>query len=79
VGFADAEYVEVEPVTGTLEVRRVGENVATLGVQNVTLGAGRIYTIFVAGATKGASRLESVVVEDEIGGATRGRDQNREP
>jgi hypothetical protein len=78
VGFADAKYVEVEPTTGALEVRRAGENVATLGVQNVSLGAGKIYTIFVVGAIKGASKLESVVVEDEIGGATTDTNQNRE-
>ncbi len=77
VGFVDAEYVEVEPVTGALEVRRAGENVATLGEQDVRLEAGKVYTIFVAGGTKGASRLESVIVEDEIGGATTGTNQNR--
>jgi len=63
---ADTKYAEFEPVSGTLEVRRAGENIATLTVPNVRFEAGKIYTVLVIGRTKGTAKLESVIVEDQI-------------
>lgn len=63
----DSKYADVEPVSGALEVRRAGENIATLTVPDVRLAAGRLYTIIVIGRTKGSAKLESIIVEDQFG------------
>ncbi|HET8671247.1 MAG TPA: DUF4397 domain-containing protein, partial [Candidatus Saccharimonadales bacterium] len=67
---AETDYAEVEPVGGTIEVRRSGENAATLNVPDVRLEAGKLYTIIVVGGTKGTAKLESIIVVDEFGAAT---------
>ena len=66
---AATSYVEAEPSGAGLEVRRAGENVATLAVPALKMEAGRLYTVFLVGGTKGASRLEAFVVEDRLGAA----------
>jgi hypothetical protein len=63
----DSKYADVEPLNGTLEVRRAGENIATLTVPDVRFAAGRLYTIIVIGRTKGSAKLESIIVEDQFG------------
>jgi hypothetical protein len=65
----DSKYAEVEPLNGALEVRRAGENIATLTVPDVRFEAGKFYTITVVGRTKGAAKLESIIVEDEFSAA----------
>ncbi|MFN2513387.1 MAG: DUF4397 domain-containing protein, partial [Pyrinomonadaceae bacterium] len=68
VKFASrTNYAEVEPVQGVIEVRRAGENAATLNVPDVQLEAGKLYTIIVVGQTKGTAKLESIIVEDHFG------------
>ena len=62
-----AKYAEVEPAEGALEVRRTGENMATLSIPAVRFEPGKIYTVFILGRTKGASKLESVIIEDQFG------------
>ena len=65
----DSKYVDVEPLSGALEVRRAGENIATLTVPDVRLAAGKLYTIIIIGRTKGSAKLESIIVEDQFGAA----------
>lgn len=66
-----SKYQEVEPSGGAVEVRREGENVATLAVPNLKIEAGKLYTILVVGRTKGAAKPEAVIFEDTVGGAAR--------
>jgi hypothetical protein len=66
-----SKYQEAEPTAGPIEVRRGGENAATLTIPNLKVEAGRLYTIVVTGRTKGAARLEAVTFEDAVGGAPR--------
>ncbi|HEX7958125.1 MAG TPA: DUF4397 domain-containing protein [Pyrinomonadaceae bacterium] len=64
---AATAYADAEPAGAGLEVRRAGENIATLSVPGARVEAGRLYTVFVVGGTKGASGLEAFVVEDRLG------------
>lgn len=64
---SETNYAEVEPVQGVIEVRRAGENAATLNVPEVRLEAGKFYTIIVVGQTKGTAKLEAIIVEDQFG------------
>ncbi len=61
-------YLEVDPMTATLEVRPTGENNAVLAVPNAKIEAGKIYTIIIVGLTQGTPKLEAIVVEDRLGG-----------
>lgn len=71
VKFAsETDGAGVEPVGGTIEVRRAGENAAPMNVPDVRLEAGKLYTIIVVGRTKGVAKLESIIVEDQFGAAT---------
>ena len=65
---AGSKYTEVDPFSGTLEVRRENENLATLAVPNARFDAGKIYTIILVGQVKGTSKLEAMIVEDQLGG-----------
>lgn len=64
---SETNYAEVEPIQGVIEVRRAGENAATLKLPDVRLEAGKLYTIIVVGQTKGTAKLESIIVEDQFG------------
>lgn len=66
---SETSYNEIEPMTGTLEVRREGQNTAALTIPNARFEAGKNYTIIVVGRAQGTPRLEAVVITDEIGGA----------
>ncbi len=71
VSFGSAtKYVDTDPTSSALEVRRKGENITTLSVPSTNYQAGKLYTIIVVGQTKGTSKLESVVVTDEFGAAS---------
>ncbi len=71
VSFGSAtKYVDTDPTSSALEVRRKGENITTLSVPSTNYQAGKLYTIIVVGQTKGTSKLESIVVTDEFGAAS---------
>lgn len=70
---SESSYNEIDPFTGTLEVRREGQNTAVLTIPNARFEAGKIYTIIVVGRATGTPRLEAVIVEDQLGaGGTSG-------
>ncbi len=70
IGFASKpSYAEVDPLTGALEVRLAGKNIAALTLPSVRFEAGRMYTVMVVGRAEGASKLEAVIIEDHFGGA----------
>ncbi|MEJ7618014.1 MAG: DUF4397 domain-containing protein [Pyrinomonadaceae bacterium] len=64
---ASSNYTEIEPFSGSLEVKRAGENVTTLSVPQMNIVAGKSYTVFVMGRTKGTANLEALSVEDFLG------------
>jgi hypothetical protein len=57
------QYIEVNPMAGTLEVRKENENRVLLRIPDVNLEAGKIYTIVVTGGRNKAP-LEVVRLED---------------
>ncbi len=64
---SESSYNEIDPVTGTLEVRREGQNTAALTIPNARFEAGKIYTVIVMGRATGTPRLEAIIVEDQLG------------
>jgi hypothetical protein len=63
-------YSELDPMSGTLEVRPEGSNNAVLTIPNVKFNAGETYTIVLTGKAKGAPKLEAIVIEDKLSGGT---------
>ena len=63
-----ASYTEIDPMTGTLELRPEGQENAMLMVPNARFEAGKIYTIIVTGKAKGSPGLEATIVEDQLVG-----------
>lgn len=61
-------YLEVDPMTATLEVRPTGKNSAVLAVPDAKIEAGKIYTVIIMGLAQGSPKLEALVVEDQLGG-----------
>lgn len=47
-------YDEVEPWSGTLEIRAEDQTAGLLTVPNVAFAAGKVYTVVIAGSVKGA-------------------------
>lgn len=70
------DYEEVDPWTGALQIRAENESSTLASLPNVTLEAGKVYTVVVTGAIprapklKGAPTLEAFVIEDKIGDVT---------
>ncbi|HXG89328.1 MAG TPA: DUF4397 domain-containing protein [Vicinamibacterales bacterium] len=64
------DYQEIDPVSGSLEVRPEGEANAMLTVPNVRLEAGKTYTVVVIGRVKTAPKLEALVIADQAMAAT---------
>jgi Domain of unknown function (DUF4397) len=62
-------YKEVDPMTGTLEVRPQGKTNVLLAVPNATLEAGHIYTYVITGKVNGAPKLEAIKIDDRLVGA----------
>ena len=65
-----ANYDDVDPQTGALEIRPEGKKDVLLSVPNVNFETGHRYTIIVLGKAKGAPKLEAVKVDDLLIGAT---------
>ena len=58
-------YEDVDASTTTLEVREKGQNRPALRIPNITLEAGKMYTIVVAGGTADTP-LQAIPIEDEL-------------
>jgi hypothetical protein len=71
---SETRYTEVDPMTATLEVRPQGQKTALLTIPNLTLDAGKIYTVVITGH-KG--KLEALRVEDQFQGQPQGQMQPR--
>lgn len=69
--LSETSYTEIDPMSGTLEVRSEGKNNAVLTIPNAKFNAGDTYTIVVTGKAKGAPKLEAMVIEDKLGGTTK--------
>jgi hypothetical protein len=63
-------YSELDPISGTIEVRPSGKNNAVLTIPNAKFNAGDIYTIVVLGQAKGAPKPEAMIVDDKLAGAS---------
>ncbi|PWT89494.1 MAG: hypothetical protein C5B55_11305 [Blastocatellia bacterium] len=63
----ETSYSNVDPMTGSLEVRPEGKNNAIAIVENTKLEKGKIYTIVVAGNMKGSPKLQAIMIEDQVG------------
>jgi hypothetical protein len=57
-------YANVDPVAGTLTVRRDGDRGAVLSLPDVKLDAGKTYTLVVAGNLKATPKADAFVIED---------------
>lgn len=62
-----SEYDEVDPWSGSLDVRAEGEDVSLARVDNASFEAGKVYTLVVVGKLRGTPRLEAFVIEDQLG------------
>lgn len=67
VGFdSEAGYQELDPMTGSLEIRANDARRALLTIPSRTWEAGRAYTVIVVNAPSGRG-LDAIVVEDQAG------------
>ena len=68
----EAGYKDVDPVTGSLQVRRQDGKGAAATIPNSKLVAGKTYTIVVTNAGHSAGALQGITVTDEIGTSSAG-------
>ena len=59
------DYDEMDPLSGSLELRPEAESNVMLTVPNVRLDAGKTYTIVIVGRVRTAPKLEAFVIEDQ--------------
>jgi hypothetical protein len=59
------DYDEMDPLSGSLELRPEGESNVMLTIPNVRLDAGKTYTIVIVGRVRTAPKLEAFVIEDQ--------------
>jgi hypothetical protein len=57
-------YEEIEPVSGPIEIRTEGETAALATVDNVSIEAGRFYTVVIVGTRRSTPKLEAFIIED---------------
>src|SRR4029453_17394993 len=62
-------YKEIDPLTGSLEVRPEGKSNVLLTVPAMKFEPGHLYTIIVTGKAKGAPKLEAIKIDDQLVGA----------
>ena len=65
-------YDEIDPLSGSLELRPQGESNVMLTIPNVRLEAGKTYTIVIVGRVRTAPKLEAFVIEDQAMAAPAG-------
>ena len=59
------EYAEMDPLSGSLELRPEGESNVMLSIPDVRLEPGKTYTIVVMGRVRTAPKLEVFVIVDQ--------------
>lgn len=70
VNFQDVtRYREVEPFTGSLELRPAAQPEGMLTVPNISFAAGRSYTVVITGRVRTSPPLEVFLVEDRRAGS----------
>ncbi|MGH9684674.1 MAG: DUF4397 domain-containing protein [Candidatus Acidiferrales bacterium] len=62
----NSDYKEIDPRTLTLQIRRDGKKATVLTVPDLTLEAGKIYTLVIAGRERGKSSLTTIQVQDQF-------------
>ena len=60
-------YNDIDPWTGSLDVRAEGETVNLVTLPGVKFDAGKVYTVVVTGKLRGTPKLEAFVIEDRLG------------
>ncbi len=61
---SSTSYKEVNPMQGTLEIRRSDKAVDVLRVPNMTISPGKLYTIFIVGGA--GQKYEAIPVTDQL-------------
>src|SRR5262245_34870428 len=62
------KYVEISPLSGSLEVHREGETTTALTIPSVDFQPGKIYTVVITGhGGRDNAPLKTIVVEDRFG------------
>lgn len=62
------DYDEIDPWTGTLEIRAEDNTTQPLAsIAATSFEAGKVYTVIVVGQQRGTMRLEAFVIEDQMG------------
>ena len=64
----ETNYLAVDPMKTTLEVRPEGQDKSVLTVPNANFEKGKYYTIVVTGPSKGMPKLQALMIEDQLAG-----------
>ena len=64
----ETNYLAVDPMKTTLEVRPEGQDKSVLTVPNANFEKGKYYTIVVTGHSKGMPKLQALMIEDQLAG-----------
>ena len=62
--ISSTSYKEVNPINGTLEIRRNDKSADVLRIPNMNIQPGKLYTIFIVGGA--GQRLEAIPVTDQL-------------
>lgn len=60
------DYLVVDPINTTLEIRQEGQDKAIVTLPNPNFEKGKFYTIVVTGNLKGTPKLQALTVEDQL-------------
>lgn len=63
----ETNYMSVDPMKTTLEVRPEGQDKSVLTVPQANFEKGKYYTIVVTGHAKGTPKLQALMIEDQLG------------
>lgn len=66
-------YEELAPMNGPIEIRTAGQAAALTTIANVTIEAGRFYTVVIVGNARSTPAIEAFIIEDAPVPATRTR------
>ena len=61
------DYDEIDPWSGTLDIRAENGTSTLTTIANASFEAGRVYTVVVVGKLQGTPKLEAFVIDDRIG------------
>jgi hypothetical protein len=64
----ETNYMTVDPMKTTLEVRPEGQDKSVLTVPEANFEKGKYYTIVVTGHSKGMPKLQASIIEDQLAG-----------